>query len=58
MERLPEEGGGAVMSVTPNTSPVIVSLTLGSMLIKSSAVIIPPAALHHETLVYTITIVG
>ena len=49
MERLPEEGGGAVTMVTPKASPLKASLTLGSMPNKSSAVMMPPAALQQQS---------
>ena len=51
MERLPEEGGGAETMVTPKASPLKASLTLGWMPNKSSAVMIPPAALQGHSMV-------
>ena len=52
MERVPEEGGGAVMMVTPKASPTTACLILGSIPSKSAAVTMPPAALHHKRFQY------
>lgn len=52
MERVPEEGGGAVIMVTPKASPTTACLILGSIPSKSAVVMMPPAALHHKRFQY------